>query len=271
MKKLFKTLLVCSFVFTLVACGGKKDDKTLVVSATPAPHAEILEFAKDILKDDYGITLEIKVIDDYVTHNQALNTGEIDANYFQHVPYFNKQVAEFGYDIANVAGIHIEPFGIYSKTITSVDAIPTNGKVIISNSVADHGRILAILESAGLLTLKDGVDVLDATVADIASNPKNLTFVEINPELLYSAYNNKEGDIVAINGNFAIANGLNPTKDAVILEEGGEENPYVNIIAVKKGHENDENIKSLIEVLKSEAVKNFILEQYSNGSVIPAK
>lgn len=137
------------------------------------PHAKILEQVKPILKDKYDIDLEVKVLDDYYIFNKALNSGEVDANYFQHRPFFNEDVDKNNYDIVEAGAIHIEPFGFYSKTIKSKDDIKDGAEVIISNSVADHGRILAILADAGLITIKDGVKVLNATVKDIATNPKN--------------------------------------------------------------------------------------------------
>ncbi|MEG1463264.1 MAG: MetQ/NlpA family ABC transporter substrate-binding protein, partial [Anaerorhabdus sp.] len=173
---------------------------------------------------------------------------EVDANYFQHLPFFNGEVEANGYKIVNAGGIHIEPFGFYSKTIKSVDELKDGATVIISNSVADHGRILSILEKAGVITLKDGADALNATVEDIVDNPKNLKFQEVKPELLTTVFEQGEGDLVAINGNYAIQAGLNPTKDAVILEQADATNPYVNIVAVKEGNESNPAIKTLIEV-----------------------
>jgi ABC-type metal ion transport system, periplasmic component/surface antigen len=276
MKKTFVLLLAVVLVFGLFGCQSseKKEedtgDKTIVVSATLDPHSKILEYAKPILAEK-GYTLEIKVIDDYYVHNKALDDGEVDANYFQHVPFFNDEVAANGYDIVIVANIHVEPFGFYSKTVSSVDEIKDGAVIVISNSVSDHGRILAILEEAGLVTLTEGVTALTATTADIVDNPKNLTFKEVKPELLSIAYEQNEGDLVAINGNYAIQAGLNPTVDAVILEKGGADNPYVNVVAVKNGNENNEKIQALIDVLKSDEIKQFILDTYSDGSVIPAE
>lgn len=274
MKKIFSVLVVCLAVIGLVGCGSKeeakKDDDTLVVSATADPHAKILEEAAPILEKEYGIKLEIEVLDDYYIFNKALDEGEVDANYFQHIPFFEEDVEKNGYDLVNAGGIHLEPFGFYSKTITSVDDIPDGAKIVISNSVADHGRILAILAESGLITLKDDVDTINATLEDIESNPKNLTFTEVKPELLTTSFENGEGDLVAINGNYAIQAGLNPTKDTVILEQADQDNPYVNIVAVKKGNENDKKIKALIEVLQSDTIKDFIEKTYSDGSVIPA-
>ena len=273
MKKLLKIALALLLTVGIVGCGSQSDssdEKTLTVSATLDPHAKILEQAKPLLKEKYGIDLEVKVLDDYYIFNKALDTGDVDANYFQHRPFFDGDVEKNNYKIAEAGAIHIEPFGFYSKTVKSKDQIKDGAKVIISNSVADHGRILAILADAGLITIKDGVKVLDATVKDIASNPKNLEFTEIKPELLATSFNNGEGDLVAINGNYALQANLNPTKDAVILESANADNPYVNIVACQKGHENDEKIKALVEDLKSDDIKKFIEETYK-GSVIPVK
>jgi D-methionine transport system substrate-binding protein len=273
MKKLLKIALALLLTVGIVGCGSQSDssdEKTLTVSATLDPHAKILEQAKPLLKEKYGIDLEVKVLDDYYIFNKALDTGDVDANYFQHRPFFDGDVEKNNYKIAEAGAIHIEPFGFYSKTVKSKDQIKDGAKVIISNSVADHGRILAILADASLITIKDGVKVLDATVKDIASNPKNLEFTEIKPELLATSFNNGEGDLVAINGNYALQANLNPTKDAVILESANADNPYVNIVACQKGHENDEKIKALVEVLKSDDIKKFIEETYK-GSVIPVK
>lgn len=270
MKKLLKIALALLLTVGVVGCGSKSgsaDEKTLTVSATLDPHSKILEQAKPILKEKYGIDLTIKVLDDYYIFNKALSTGDVDANYFQHRPFFDGDVEKNSYKIVEAGAIHIEPFGFYSKTIKSKDDIQDGAKVIISNSVADHGRILAILADAGLITIQDGVKVLDATVKDIASNPKNLKFTEIKPELLATSFNNGEGDLVAINGNYALQAGLNPTQDAVIIESVSSENPYVNIVACQEGHENDEKIKALVEVLKSDEIKKFIEETYK-GSVI---
>jgi len=267
MKKLLKVALALLLTVGLVGCGGSSDEDKLVVSATLDPHSKILEEAKPILKDKYGIELEVKVLDDYRMFNKALDTGDVDANYFQHRPYFNDEVKKYDYNIVEVAAIHLEPFGFYSKDIESVDELKEGAEVIISDSVADHGRILSILADNDLISIKDGVDILNATTNDIEENFLNLKFTEIKPELLPKAYKNGEGDLVAINGNYALQAGLNPTEDAVILESTDEDNPYINIVACQKGQENSEKIKALVEVLKSDEIKAFIEETYK-GSVI---
>lgn len=269
MKKLSKVLLALLLTVGLVGCGGKgsSDDSVLKISATNKPHAEVLEQVKPILKEKHGIDLQIKVIDEYFIFNEALDSGDSDANYFQHRPFFEKEVKEKGYNIVEAAGIHLEPFGFYSQTLKDIKDLPNDAKIIISNSIADHGRILGILEKAGLIEIDDKVDILNATTKDITSNPKNLQFEEIKPEMLPSAYKNNEGSMVAINGNYALAAGLSALEDAILLEEVDANNPYVNIVACQKGHENDKKIKALIEVLKSDEIKSFIKDQYK-GSVV---
>lgn len=282
MKKWLSLLFTLTLVLVLTACGGaseEKDDSAanesekeettkLVIGASNVPHAEILEEAKPLLAEK-GIELQIETFQDYVLPNQALDAGDLDANYFQHIPYFETQIKENGYEFANAGGIHIEPIGIYSKKYKSLSELPEKAKVIISNSVADHGRVLSLLEKEGLITLKDGIDKTAATLEDIVENPKNLEFdTEYAAELLPQIYNNDEGDILLINSNYAIDAGLNPLEDSIALESG-ENNPYVNIIAVRSGDEKKEEIKALVEVLHSKEIQDFILEKYE-GAVVPA-
>ncbi|MFV0499451.1 MAG: MetQ/NlpA family ABC transporter substrate-binding protein [Bacilli bacterium] len=269
-----KLALIATAILLVLVTGCQKEKKTadnkLVVSATLDPHSKILEETKKILKKE-GIELEIEVLDNYYIFNQALDNGEVDANFFQHVPFFEDDVEKNNYDLVNVGGVHIEPFGFYSKKHSKLEDLPKNGEIVLSNSVAEHGRILSILASANVIELDSSVNILDLTLEDITSNPKNLKFTEVNPELLVTTFEENEGDLVAINGNYAISAGLNPTKDALLLEEATNSNPYVNIIAVKKGHEDDKNIKKLVEVLQSKEIKDFISKTYSDGSVIPVE
>lgn len=275
MKKWFSLILVLAVALVAAACGTADDKseggktegaKKLVIGASNVPHAEILEKAKPILKEK-GIDLEIKKFQDYILPNQALESKELDANYFQHIPYLEAQIAENGYDFVNAGGIHIEPIGIYSKKYKSIEELPNGATVIMSNSVADHGRILTMLESKGLIKLKDGVEKVKATVKDIAENPKKIKFdTEYEASLLPQIYNNNEGDAVLINSNYAIDAGLNPIKDSIAIEDS--ESPYVNVIAVRKGDETKEEIKALVEVLHSKEIQDFILEKYE-GAVVP--
>lgn len=249
-----------------VLAGCNKDDNKLVVGATNEPHALILEKAKPLLEKE-GIELEIKTFSKYEMINPALDDKSLDANYFQHIPYFNNQIKDFGYDFVNAGGIHIEPMGIYSTKYNSLDELPEGATIIMSNSHSDHGRILSLLEKGGLIKLKDGIDKTVATVEDIEENPKNVVFeYDYGPEMLPAIYKNGEGDAIAINSNYALDAGLNPLEDSILIEES--DSPYVNIIAVRKGDENREDIKKLIEVLRSEEIQQFILEEWG-GAVVP--
>jgi len=275
MKKWLTALFTLALVLLLGACGGANEEnndtteaKKLVVGASPTPHAEILEAAKPLLEEK-GIELEIKEFNDYILPNQALDSKELDANYFQHIPYLEEQIAENDYDFVNAGGIHIEPMGVYSKKYKSLDDVEKGATVLFSNSPADLGRVLAIFEKEGLIKLKDGVDKLNAKIEDIVENPKELKFQpDYAPELLPQIYNQDEGDLIVINSNFAIDAGLKPLEDSVAIESG-EDNPYVNVIAVRSGDEDKEEIKALLEVLNSQDIKDFILETY-DGAVIPA-
>jgi D-methionine transport system substrate-binding protein len=277
MKKWISAFFAMALLLALAACGGNnnaandsKEGKLtkLVVGASNVPHAEILEKAKPILKEK-GIDLKIVTFQDYVLPNKALADKEIDANYFQHIPYLESQKKEYGYDFVNAGGIHIEPIGIYSKKYKSLEELPDGATIIMSNSVADHGRILSMLQEKGLIKLKDGVDKTKATVKDIVENPKHLKFkTDVDAGLLPQIYKNGEGDAVVINANYALDAGLDPAKDPIAVESP-KNNPYVNIIAVRKGDENRKEIKTLVEVLHSKEIQDFIKKKY-HGAVIPA-
>ncbi len=279
MKKLLFILLAVLFVIT--GCAKKSEETTqsttsenkevalekLVVSATSDPHARILEAAKESLKSK-GYELEIIELTDYYVFNRALNNKEVDANYFQHVPFFNDEVAAHNYNIVNAGGIHIEPFGFYSKTVTNLSDLKEGDTIIISNNVADQARILSILQKAGLIKLSENFHPITGTINDVVEN--KFVFKEIDPQLLISAYENSEGALVGINGNFALAANLNPGTDSILLEQADQTNPYVNIIATHKELENSEKIKALVEVLQSDEIKDFINKTWTNGAVIPA-
>lgn len=272
MKKLSLVLLV--FLVLLVLVGCSKNDSTsevkkIKVMATAIPHAEVLDFVKPILKDEYGIDLEILVVDDYFIPNKALANGDVDANYFQHLPFFESQIQEHSFDLVSAGPVHIEPIGVFSNKYDKIEDIEEGATVILSNSVSDHGRVLAVLESAGLIKIKDGVAKVEATLNDV-ENTRNLTFLtDVSPAFLARAFQNNEADLVAINSNYALEAGINPLEEALILENP-ENNPFVNLVAVRNGDENREEIKSLMEVLQSQVVADFLIEQY-NGSVIPVK
>ncbi|MBO0438569.1 MetQ/NlpA family ABC transporter substrate-binding protein [Vagococcus fluvialis] len=273
-KKLLGLGLVTLLAIGLAACGGnkeasdkgkaKEDDKTIIVGASPTPHAEILEEAKPLLKEK-GYDLEVKVFQDYVLPNKALEQKEIDANYFQHIPYLEKEILDKGYDFANAGSIHIEKMAFYSKNVKSVDDVKDGATVLVSNSQSDWGRVITILQDAGLVKVKDGVELTKATFDDIEENPKNLKFKhDIDPAILTTAYQNDEADLIAINANFAENIGLNPEKDGVFVEK--DNSPYANVIATRTEDKDSEKIKALIEVLHSEKIKDFITEKW-NGTI----
>jgi len=274
MKKLLTGILLAVLVLALAACGTKDDKENgseatkLVVGASNTPHAIILEKAQPLLKEK-GIELVIEPYQDFVLPNKDLESGDIDANYFQHIPYLELQIADHGYKFVNAGGIHIEPIGVYSKKFKSLEELPKGATILISNSVADHGRVLALLEAKGLIKLADGIDKTAAELKDIIENPKNLQFdANYEPALMPQLYNNDEGDALLINSNFAIDGGLNPIEDSIAIEDA--ESPYVNIIAVKEGDENKAAIKTLVEVLKSQEIQDFILEEWG-GTIVPVK
>ncbi|WP_288394597.1 MetQ/NlpA family ABC transporter substrate-binding protein [uncultured Vagococcus sp.] len=273
-KKLLGLGLVTVLAIGLAACGSnkeasdkgkaKEDDKTIVVGASPTPHAEILEEAKPLLKEK-GYDLEVKVFQDYVLPNKALEQKEIDANYFQHIPYLEKEILDKGYDFANAGSIHIEKMAFYSKNVKSADDVKDGATVLVSNSQSDWGRVITILQDAGLVKVKDGVELTKATFDDIEENPKNLKFkYDIDPAILTTAYQNDEADLIAINANFAENIGLNPEKDGVFVEK--DNSPYANVIATRTEDKDSEKIKALIEVLHSEKIKDFITEKW-NGTI----
>lgn len=280
MKKFLSGLFLSVLVLALAACGtdnkddagsnasGNEENVTLKVGASNTPHAIILEKAQPILAEQ-GIDLKIEKYQDYVLPNQDLENDEIDANYFQHIPYLEQQIKDSGYDFVNAGGVHIEPIGIYSKKYKSLEELPEGATILLSNSVADHGRMLSLLEAKGLIKLADGVDKTAAELKDVVENPKNFEFdANTAPEMLVQMYENDEGDAVLINSNYAIDNGLNPLEDSISLED--KESPYVNIVAVRAGDETKPEIKKLLEVLTSEEIQNFILEEWK-GSVVPVK
>lgn len=269
MKKIIGLLLVGLLSLSLVFAQGASEETSsgsertkLVVGATPEPHAVLLNLIVDDLAKE-GIDLEVKEFTDYVTPNDAVEYGEIDANYFQHIPYLESFNAEHGYHLVNAGGIHIEPFALYSTKYKSLDEIPDGATIAIPNDPTNEGRALLLLQSAGLITLKDDVG-LEAVPLDIVSNPKNLKFTEIEAATLPRVID--DVDAAVINGNYAIPAGFIATRDGLYVESA--DSPYVNVIAVKEGNENNPAIKALVEALKSDEVKQYIAEHYPNGEVV---
>jgi D-methionine transport system substrate-binding protein len=235
---------------------------SLKVGATPEPHAAVLNLVKEDLKAK-GIDLQVVEFTDYVTPNDAVEAGDIDANYFQHIPYLESFNKEKGYHLVNAAGIHVEPFALYSKKIKKIDDLKKKATIAIPNDPTNEGRALLLLQEAGLITLKEGAGIT-ATPLDIKKNPKKLKFKEIEAASLPRVLG--DVDAAVINGNYAIPAGLSAKKDGLFVE--GSSSPYVNVIAVKAGNENKEEIKALVEAIKSEKVRNYISEHYPNGEVV---
>lgn len=283
MKKILLIALLAFGALALVACGAAEKDKEdtgsgdakettedvkLVVGASNTPHALILEEAKPLLEEK-GIELVIEQYTEFIFPNQDLESGTLDANYFQHAPYLNAQIKDHGYEFVNAGSIHIEPIGVYSKKYQSIDELPDGAVILMSNSITDHGRILAMLEIEGLITLDEKVEKTAAEVKDIIENPKNLVFeADYDPALMPELYKQDEGDALLINSNFAIDAGLDPINDSIVLEN--TESPYANIITVREGDEDNAEIKALLAVLRSKEIQDFILEEW-DGSIVPVK
>lgn len=238
---------------------------TLTVGASPVPHTQILQYIDENLAADAGIDLEIVEYSDYVLPNTNLDAGELDANYFQHVPYFDAAVAENGYDFQHGDGIHIEPYGVYSEKVTSVADIPEGGTVSIVNDPSNQSRALWLLEDEGLITVDPAAE--NPTVYDITDNPKNIKFQEIEAPNLPRTLSDVDASV--INGNFALEGGLTPSKDAIALE-AGTDNPYANVLAWKTDSPKADAIVKLDELLHSPEVATYIEENWSDGTVIPA-
>ena len=266
MKKLVTILaLALALTLSLTACGGKTNDKTIVVGATPAPHAQILEVAKEILAKD-GYTLEIREFDDYVLPNEAVEDGSILANYFQHITFMNDFNAGSGTHLVSVAGIHYEPFGLYAGKCASLAELSDGAQIAVPNDGTNEARALLLLEQEGLIKLKDGVG-LSATKTDIVENPHNYEIIEMEARLLTTTL--QDVDVAVINGNYAIDAGLKVSEAlAVEAADGTAADAYVNVLTVKEGNENNEAVQALVKALQSEEVRNFILNTY-DGAVVP--
>lgn len=249
------------------AAGGTAESKgTIKVAASATPHAEILAAAKPILAEQ-GWNLEVTEFDDYVLPNEVVESGEMDANYFQHVPYLDSFNEEKGTHLVEVGKIHYEPFGIYPGTKSSLDDIADGDVIAVPNDTTNEARALLLLQDNGIITLKDGAG-LEATVNDIAENPYNVEIQELAAESVARVAD--EVAYVVLNGNYALQAGFSVAKDALAYEKSDSEaaKTYVNVIAVKEGNEDSEKIQALVDVLKSDEIKDFINEKY-DGAVIP--
>ena len=258
------SLAVSAAAAPLAVCA--EEDKTITVAASATPHAEILEQAKPLLEEQ-GWELEVTVFDDYIQPNLVVESGDFDANYFQHIPYLENFNKEQGTHLVNAGGIHYEPFGIYPGTKSSLDELEEGDTIAVPNDTTNEARALLLLQDNGLIKLKDGAG-LTATVTDIEENPYNLDIVELEAAQVARVVD--ETAYVVLNGNYALAAGFSVAKDALAYEKSDSEaaKTYVNIIAVKEGNEENPGVQALVDVLKSDEIRNYINETY-DGAVIP--
>ena len=274
MKKIFALALALALCLSLAACGGSKKEEpkqeetktetvTLKVAASPTPHAEILALVVDDLAEQ-GIELVVTEYGDYVIPNTAVEEGDEDVNFFQHLPYLDNFNVEHGTHLVSVAPIHVEPMGLYAGKSDDLANLPDGASVAVPNDVTNEARALLLLETLGLIKLAEGAG-LEATPIDIVENPKNLTFNELEAAMVPTILS--EVDIAIINSNFALQAGLNPMEDSLAMEGG--ESPYANILVVKEGNESNEAVQALIAALQSDEVRDFIIETYE-GAVVPA-
>ena len=266
MKRTLAIVLALAFALALVGCSAGGDSKTVRIGASPTPHKVILDYAATLLAEE-GYTLEITEYNDYVIPNTAVESGELDANYFQHQPYLTDFNTENGTHIVSIASVHYEPFGLYAGKTASLDALAEGMQIAIPNDGSNEARALFLLEQEGIITLKEGTGYT-ATILDIAENPLNLEILEIEAAQLPRSL--EDVDFAVINGNYAIQAGLNAATDALAVEsaEGDSAKTYANILCVKEGNENNEAIKALAAILTGPEVSAFINDTFG-GAVVP--
>ncbi|MCQ2455864.1 MAG: MetQ/NlpA family ABC transporter substrate-binding protein [Clostridia bacterium] len=249
----------------LASCGKKSDDKTLTVAASSTPHAEILEKCKSAFEEK-GFKLDIKVMDDYIIPNNSTESGDVDANYFQHTPYLDQFNEENGTHLVSVAKVHYEPYGIYAGTCSSLDEIEDGAKIAVPNDATNEARALQLLAANGLITLKEDAG-LTATKNDIIENPKDLDIAEVEAAMIPGMLDDVA--VGVINGNYAIGAGLKVSEALAVEDKNSEAaQTFANILVVKEGNEKNEAVLALVEVLQSEEIQNFIAEKY-DGAVVP--
>ncbi|MDR2842362.1 MAG: methionine ABC transporter substrate-binding protein [Spirochaetaceae bacterium] len=261
MKKFFSIVCAAALVFAIASCSKTDNSKVLKIGATPEPHAKILEKIKDNFKAA-GYDLKIVEFEDYSIPNDALLSGEIDANFFQHVPYLEANTK--WESLVPAFGVHVEPFGLYSQKYSSLDEIPVGADIAIPNDPTNGGRALLLLQAAGLIKLREDAG-LEATDIDIVENPRNIRIQMLDAAQLPRIL--PDVGAAAINGNYALQASLVPSKDALILE--GADAPYVNVVVVRKGDENDPRIVALRKVLLSDTVRDYIVAEWPDGNIVP--
>lgn len=274
-KSIISVILAGVLAIGLIGCGSvstssdivitdSKEDKVIKIGVSPEPHKAIVDVAVPLLEKE-GYKVEITEFNDYVQPNTAVSEGSLDANYFQHLPYLNEQNESKGLNLVSVGAVHLEPMGLYSKTIKSLDDLKEGDTIAIPNDPSNEARALKLLASSGVIKVSEGELI---TPKDITENPKKLEFSELEAASVPRALDDVTAAV--INGNYAIPAGFSPSKDAIVLEDKDSEaaKPYANIIAVKKGNENKEKVQALVKALTSPEVKQFIEEKY-DGAVIP--
>lgn len=263
-KRILSIGLIGVLAFTLMGCGSKSDDKTIKIGVSAVPHEEIVnEIIPDLEAEGYKV--EVTEYSDYVIPNTALQEGELDANYFQHIAYLNETNESKGYNLTYTAEVHVEPMGIYSNKIKNISDLKEGDKVAIPNDPSNEARALRLLQAAGLIKINDSET---ATPKDITENKLNLKFEELEAAQLPRSLD--DFDAAVINGNYALQAGLDVNKDGLYIEDKDDKNikNMRNVLAVKKGNENSEKIQALTKALTSDKVKKFIEEKYK-GTVIP--
>jgi D-methionine transport system substrate-binding protein len=258
MKKLLTALAAAAALTSAAAQAGE-----ISVAATAVPHAELLEFVKPALAKE-GVELKVKVFTDYVQPNVQVAEGRLDANFFQHQPYLDEFNSSRGTQLVSIAGVHVEPFGAYSSKIKTLAELPEGAQVVIPNDATNGGRALLLLQKAGVIKLKDGAGIT-ATVKDIAENPKAIKVRELEAATLPRVL--AQVNLALINTNYALEAGLNPTKDALVIE--GSDSPYVNILVTTSEKKDNAALQKLAKALHSAEVKQFIADKYK-GAVVPA-
>lgn len=255
--------IACSFCLLLLPSCSSKSKNGLKIAASSVPHAQILEFVKPDLKEQ-GINLIIIVTDDYNMPNRALADKEVDANFFQHLPFLEEQIKQFHYPITSIAKIEIEPMGVYSRKINSFSHIKENAIIAIPNDPTNEARALRLLHEHSIIQL-DNVDNLQATPLNIIKNPKRVKFIEVDAAMVPRCL--EDVDAAVVNTNYALEAGLSPLKDAIVLES--KNSPYANILVVRIEDENHPEIQALKTAMTSEKMREYLLQKYK-GAISPA-
>lgn len=266
MKKVFAAVLTGALAVSTLGMSVSAEGTTIKVAASATPHAEILEKAAPLLKEK-GYELDVDIFDDYVLPNEVVESGEFDANYFQHIPYMEQFNEEKGTHLVNAGGIHYEPFGIYPGTKDSLDDLADGDTIAVPNDTTNEARALQLLAAQGIITVRDGAG-LTATVNDIEENPHNVKIEEIEAAQLPRTV--ADVDFAVINGNYAMEAGFSVGKDALATEDASSEaaQTYANLLVVKEGNENDPAIQALFAALTSDTAKDYINNTY-DGAVVP--